>query len=65
MSMLSLHHGDHHIRHEASPTHGVGTFVADWFEATPAALLVRPVGSLLADWMRATPIAILARALRH
>lgn len=65
MSSLSLHHGDHDIHGDSLSLHPVRDFVADWLEATPAAIMMRPVGAFLADWGKATPLAILYRTLQR
>ncbi|CAO3355848.1 hypothetical protein [Azospirillum melinis] len=65
MSILSLHHGDHGIHGDAQSQHPVRDFAADWFEATPAAILLRPVAAFLTEWAMATPMAILVRSLHR
>ncbi|PWC32519.1 hypothetical protein [Azospirillum sp. TSO35-2] len=66
MSILSLHGAGHHSVHGETPSlHPVRDFIADWLEATPAAIMLRPVGAFLADWAKATPVAILARSLHR
>ncbi|PWC87811.1 hypothetical protein TSH100_09665 [Azospirillum sp. TSH100] len=64
MSILSLHHGDHHVHGETPSLHPVRDFAADWLEATPAAILLRPVGAFLTEWVKATPVGILLQS-RH
>ena len=66
MSILSLHHGDHGSLHgNTQALHPVGNFVADWLEATPAAILLRPVGAFLTDWVKSTPAVILFQSLHR
>ncbi|CBS86941.1 hypothetical protein [Azospirillum lipoferum] len=65
MSSLSLHRGDHGISGDGLSLHPLRDFVADWLEATPAAILMRPVGAFLADWVQASPMAILVRSLQR
>ncbi|SMF73395.1 hypothetical protein SAMN02982917_4263 [Azospirillum oryzae] len=65
MSILSLHHGDHGIHGEAQTLHPVRDFIADWLEATPAAILLRPVGAFLTDWVKSTPAVILFQSLHR
>ncbi|WP_434618712.1 hypothetical protein [Azospirillum sp. B2RO_4] len=65
MSILSLHRGDHGIHGEAQMLHPVRDFIADWLEATPAAILLRPVGAFLADWVKSTPAVILFQSLHR
>lgn len=65
MSILSLHHGDHGIHGDTQSQHPVRDFAADWFEATPAAILLRPVGAFLTEWAKATPVAILFHSLHR
>ncbi|MBF5096237.1 hypothetical protein F1643_19550 [Azospirillum sp. INR13] len=65
MSSLSLHRGDHDIHGDGLSLQPVRDFIADWLEATPAAVAMRPVGAFLADWVRATPMAILIRSLQR
>ena len=49
MSSLSLHRGDHDIHGDSLSLHPVRDFIADWLEATPAAIVMRPVGTFLTD----------------
>ncbi|MBP2304005.1 hypothetical protein GBZ48_03640 [Azospirillum melinis] len=65
MSILSLHHGDHGIHGDTRSQHPVRDFASDWFEATPAAILLRPVAAFLTEWAMATPVAILVRSLHR
>ncbi|CAO3445959.1 hypothetical protein [Azospirillum sp.] len=65
MSSLSLHRGDQDIHGDGLSLHPVRDFIADWLEATPAAIVMRPVGIFLADWVQATPMAILFRSLQR
>lgn len=62
MSILSLHHGVHS---DSQTMHPVRDFVADWLEATPAAILLRPVGAFLTDWVKSTPAVILFQSLHR
>lgn len=62
MSTLAFPHAGHD--HAAPTHHGVVVdFVANWFEATPAAILLAPVGSFLKSWFEATPVAIALRMM--
>ncbi|CAO3419437.1 hypothetical protein [Azospirillum doebereinerae] len=64
MSTISIQHAGH--RHEAPVSHNAVTdFVASWYEATPAALLLRPVGVFLKAWFHATPMSIALRMMSH
>jgi len=65
MSILSLHHGDHGVHGDTPALHLVRDFIADWLEATPAAILLRPAGAFLTEWAKATPLAILFRSLHR
>ncbi|ALG71429.1 hypothetical protein VY88_01250 [Azospirillum thiophilum] len=65
MSTLSLHRDGHSLHGDTPSLHPVRDFIADWLEATPAAILLHPVGAFLTDWANATPAAILFHALHH
>ncbi len=58
-----LHSGAHQKSSQA--LHSVAEFPVSWFQATPAALVLRPVATFLADWVRATPAGMAFRALFH
>ncbi len=61
MSTITFPHAGHdHASHGA-----VVDFVASWYDATPAAILLRPVGSFLKSWIEATPVAIALRLMSH
>ncbi len=65
MSILSLHHGDHGVHGDSQTLHPVRDFIADWLEATPAAILLRPVGAFLTEWVKSTPAVILFQSLHR
>ncbi|MCG5241748.1 hypothetical protein ACIU1J_02980 [Azospirillum doebereinerae] len=64
MSTITVPHAGHH--HEAPLSHNaVAEFVTSWYEATPAAILLRPVGAFLKAWFHATPVSIALRMMSH
>lgn len=64
MSTLTVPHAGH--GHAAPAHHGIIVdFVTNWFEATPAAILLRPAGSFLKSWFEATPVSIALRMMSH
>ena len=65
MSILSLHHSDRGLHGDSHTLHPVRDFVADWLEATPAAILLRPVGAFLTEWVKSTPAVILFQSLHR
>lgn len=64
MSTTTFQHNT--ASHASSQTlHNVAEFPVSWFQATPAAFVLRPVALFLADWVRATPAGMAFRALFH
>ncbi|SMH59399.1 hypothetical protein [Azospirillum agricola] len=62
MSIVTFPQAGHD--HASTPSHGPAAgFIAAWYEATPAAILLPPVGRFLKAWFEATPMSIALRMM--